>query len=81
MAKSEEVLNFIKDWTATHQYPPRLEDIQIAFGFNTRGGAKWHVDQLVKAGLLDRQGKIARGITIKKNDNSSVQTLDTLSNK
>jgi hypothetical protein len=62
MAKNEEVLNFIKDWTATHQYPPRLEDIQEAFGFNTRGGAKWHVDQLVKAGLLDRQSKIARGI-------------------
>lgn len=64
--RESEVYDYIMESLKTKKYAPTLDEVRRALGFKTRGGVKWHIDRLVKAGKLRRMGVFARGIYLDK---------------
>lgn len=50
--RQQEVLQFIRDYTADNGRPPSYRDISQEFAFKSPNGAKCHVDRLARNGAI-----------------------------
>lgn len=66
--KQQEVLAFIEGYLEEKTYPPTLKEIRDRFNFASHSTAQFHVNQLVKAGLLKKSPTGGRRISQLKDD-------------
>lgn len=64
MTTTEWVLRFIQDYFVEHARPPTVRDIQRALGMSSASVVSYHLDKLIKAGLITKDPEIARGVRI-----------------
>jgi len=60
--KQKEVFDFIKKFSAKHQYSPSLAEIQAHFGLASVSTAHHHTRKLQEAGFLEKKTNQPRGI-------------------
>lgn len=53
--KSNEVLVYISDYIAQHEYPPSYEEIGNACGLKSKSSVYGHVKKLLKEGFLETE--------------------------
>ncbi|KGM57222.1 hypothetical protein N799_10310 [Lysobacter arseniciresistens ZS79] len=58
------LLDFLREHTATHGYPPSQMEIARAFGFRQNRSARYHLEALAQAGLIELSTGRARGIRL-----------------
>lgn len=58
-----EVLQFIHDHVAEHQFPPSITEMADHFGA-ARSVIKWHLDRMAREGKIRRVARGPRAITI-----------------
>lgn len=61
--RQSDILEFLKDYTSRHGYPPTISDISKHFGFY-QGAAKGHLLSLQKKGYIRINPNKSRGIEI-----------------
>ncbi|MCX8027649.1 MAG: transcriptional repressor LexA [Thermodesulfovibrionales bacterium] len=61
--RQSDILEFLKDYTSRHGYPPTISDISQHFGFY-QGAAKGHLLSLQKKGYIRINPNKSRGIEI-----------------
>ena len=62
--KQRLIYDFIRDHIEDKGYPPTVRDIGEHFGIVSPNGVMCHLNALVKKGLINREGKSARAITL-----------------
>ena len=62
--RQQEVLDFIRDFTRSHGYPPTMREISSEFGFSSTNAAASHVKALEKKGVIRRDQMRSRGIVV-----------------
>ena len=58
------VLNFLREYQTEHNYPPTIREIGKAVGISSTSVVNYYLDQLEKKGLIERQRKLRRGISL-----------------
>ena len=58
------LLEFLREHIARHGYPPSQMEIARAFGFRQNRSARYHLDALAQAGLIELSAGRARGIRL-----------------
>src|SRR5690606_23349498 len=58
------LLDFLREHIARHGYPPSQMDIARAFGFRQNRSARYHLEALEQAGLIELSAGRARGIRL-----------------
>jgi len=58
--RAAAILKFVHGYWAAEGHGPTVREIAAAFDFESPNGAKYHIDRLVAAGHLERDG--TRGI-------------------
>ncbi|MGY0798399.1 transcriptional repressor LexA [Lysobacter sp. A286] len=58
------LLDFLREHIAEHGYPPSQMDIARAFGFRQNRSARYHLEALAQAGLIELSAGLARGIRL-----------------
>lgn len=59
------LLEFLREHIAAHGYPPSQMEIARAFGFRQNRSARYHLEALAQAGLIELSAGRARGIRLK----------------
>jgi repressor LexA len=62
-ARREQIVKFIQDYTAEWGFPPSRRDIGAALDLDTTS-VQWHIDILVREGILKRAPGVPRGISL-----------------
>jgi repressor LexA len=62
--RQREILNFIEDFVTENRYPPAIRQIQEKLDISSTSVVAYNLKALETKGLLKRQGKVSRGITI-----------------
>lgn len=62
--RPKEVLEFVKEYSAKHEYAPSLEEIKKRFRFASVSTAHFHVRKLQELGYLRKEENKARSINI-----------------
>ncbi|HWQ12048.1 MAG TPA: transcriptional repressor LexA [Roseiflexaceae bacterium] len=62
--RQREILGFIEQFVADHGYPPAIRQIQEKLDISSTSVVAYNLKALENKGLLKRQGKVSRGITI-----------------
>ena len=62
--RQREILNFIEEFVAGNGYPPAIRQIQEKLDISSTSVVAYNLKALEMKGLLKRQGKVSRGITI-----------------
>lgn len=55
MADRDRLLRYLEAYWEAHGYGPTLEEIRRQFGFSSRSHALYHLEALVRMGLVDRE--------------------------
>ena len=58
------LLDHLREHIAVHGYPPSQLEIARAFGFRQNRSARYHLEALARAGLIELAGGRARGIRL-----------------
>ena len=58
------LLEFLREHIARHGYPPSQMEIARAFGFRQNRSARYHLEALAQAGLIELSAGRARGIRL-----------------
>ncbi|MGY0619738.1 transcriptional repressor LexA [Lysobacter sp. A378] len=58
------LLDFLREHITEHGYPPSQMDIARAFGFRQNRSARYHLEALAQAGLIELSAGLARGIRL-----------------
>jgi len=64
ISTQEKILTFIRDFSAEHQMPPTLREIQDHCGFGAIGTIQYHIKQLQDGGLIEVKPRLSRGVTL-----------------
>lgn len=67
--KQERVLQFIKDFTWEHGYPPSVREICTGVGLRSPSSVHAHLKALENAGYLEREGSKTRALTMAGGNN------------
>jgi SOS-response transcriptional repressor LexA len=59
---TERVYIFVRDFIATHRYPPSIRDIMIGLELSSTSVASYHLTKLELQGRISITREIARGI-------------------
>jgi repressor LexA len=62
--RQRDILNYIEDFVQDHGYPPAIRQIQDKLSISSTSVVAYNLKALESKGLLKRQGKVSRGITI-----------------
>jgi repressor LexA len=62
--RQRDILNYIEDFVQDHGYPPAIRQIQDKLSISSTSVVAYNLKALEQKGLLKRQGKVSRGITI-----------------
>jgi repressor LexA len=62
--RQRDILGFIEEFVAGHGYPPAIRQIQEKLTISSTSVVAYNLKALENKGLLKRQGKVSRGITI-----------------
>jgi repressor LexA len=62
--KQGEVLAFIKAHIAKYTFPPTVQEISDAFGWNSQNAAFQHLRLMEKKGAIRREANFSRAITV-----------------
>lgn len=71
------MLNFLREFIASHGYAPSSRDIQRHFGFASQSVATHYLNALERKGTIERAARTARGLTLK--GTNPVETAKLLS--
>ena len=63
-----EIVDFIKEFIATHGYPPSVREIRDAVGVKSTSTVHFHLTQIEQAGVIERRGKHSRAIRVLAED-------------
>lgn len=63
-ARQRDILNYIEEFVRTHGYPPAIRQIQEKLDISSTSVVAYNLKALESKGLLKREGKVSRGITI-----------------
>ena len=62
--RQREILSYIEGFVQDHGYPPAIRQIQDKLNISSTSVVAYNLKALEQKGLLRRQGKVSRGITI-----------------
>lgn len=62
--KQQELLQFIGDFIAEHNYAPSYREVMAALGYKSVSTVAVHVDSLIAKGYLTKSDKSARSIRL-----------------
>lgn len=62
--RQRELHDFLCRYQRQCGQPPTLAEIQAHFGLRTRAGVSFHLEALERAGMIERQPNVTRGIKI-----------------
>ena len=62
--RQKDILNYIEGFVQNHGYPPAIRQIQEQLDISSTSVVAYNLKALENKGLLKRQGKVSRGITI-----------------
>jgi repressor LexA len=62
--RQRQVLEFIRSFIDEHGYPPTIRDIQKGCGISSTSVVDYNLNVLEKRGLLDRDGRVSRGLEL-----------------
>jgi repressor LexA len=62
--KQQELLQFISDFLAEHQYAPSYREVMAMLGYKSVSTVAVHVDGLIAKGYLTKSDKSARSIRL-----------------
>ncbi len=60
----QRLLDYLREHIARHGYPPSQMEIASAFGFRQNRSARYHLEALAQAGLIELAAGRARGIRL-----------------
>src|SRR5215470_331513 len=63
-ARQKDILNYIEDFMTRRGFPPAIRQIQDSLGISSTSVVAYNLRALEGKGLLKREGKVSRGITI-----------------
>lgn len=63
-SRQKEILKYIEEFVERHGYPPAIRQIQEKLGISSTSVVAYNLKALEAKGLLKREGKVSRGITI-----------------
>jgi len=64
-ARQRDILAFIEEFTLEHGYPPSIREIQDGLRISSTSVVAYNLRALESKGLIDRDGRVSRGIKIK----------------
>lgn len=73
------LLDFLREHIARHGYPPSQMEIARAFGFRQNRSARYHLEALAQAGLIELSAGRARGIRLTSTHRTSAFATTTTS--
>jgi len=62
--RQKDILTYIEDFVHGHGYPPAIRQIQEKLDISSTSVVAYNLKALESKGLLKREGKVSRGITI-----------------
>jgi repressor LexA len=62
--RQKEILHYIEEFVHGHGYPPAIRQIQEKLDISSTSVVAYNLKALESKGLLKREGKVSRGITI-----------------
>lgn len=62
--RQREILHYIEEFVDRHGYPPAIRQIQEKLDISSTSVVAYNLKALENKGLLKREGKVSRGITI-----------------
>ncbi|MCF7852371.1 MAG: transcriptional repressor LexA [Simkaniaceae bacterium] len=62
--KQKELLHFIREFIATHDYSPSLDEIKVHFGYRSLATVHQHLTSLKKKGLITARKNCARSLNL-----------------
>jgi len=62
--RQKDILNYIEDFMARRGFPPAIRQIQETLGISSTSVVAYNLKALEGKGMLKREGKVSRGITI-----------------
>jgi repressor LexA len=62
--RQRDILSYIEDFVQDQGYPPAIRQIQDKLGISSTSVVAYNLKALESKGMLKRQGKVSRGITI-----------------
>ena len=69
--RAREIYAFIQKFRREHGSMPTIREIGHQFDIHSTNGVRYYLNALVKAGYIQRKGKVARGIAMKTDDRAS----------
>lgn len=63
--RQRDILGFIEEFTQEHGYPPSIREIQDGLRISSTSVVAYNLRALESKGLIDRDGRVSRGIKIK----------------
>lgn len=63
--RGKDTLKFIEDFMRQNDYAPTMEEIAVGLGIKSVGSTHYYVEQLLKAGELERLDNRSRGLRLK----------------
>jgi repressor LexA len=63
-ARQKDILTYIEDFMSRRGFPPAIRQIQETLGISSTSVVAYNLKALEGKGLLKREGKVSRGITI-----------------
>ncbi|MEX1199614.1 MAG: transcriptional repressor LexA [Methylophaga sp.] len=64
--RGKDTLKFIEDFMRQNDYAPTMEEIAVGLGIKSVGSTHYYVEQLLKAGELERLDNRSRGLRLKQ---------------
>ena len=62
--RSDRIVDFVADFSATMGYPPSVREIMTAVGLHSTGSCQYLINRLIEEGRLRRIHGIQRGLLI-----------------
>lgn len=62
--KQAAVLRVVAEYSKSHGYPPAMRDIARALGYRSVGSVHYHIETLIRRGLLTRHAEHPRAMTL-----------------
>ena len=63
-SKREEIYAFLKDYIASHGYPPTTREIMAGVGLRSTASVHYHLSELSRSGAIEMDGGKNRAISL-----------------
>lgn len=64
MERNQQILECIKAYMLTHNYPPSVEEITLMVGFKSKSTTYEHLCKMKDMGMIDFEASVSRSITV-----------------